>query len=525
MYRRDISHILRLLGLLLFALVLYQLWIKPAYFTPTPPPSPIATEPELPPSSPLRTAEHSVLPDVPQTRLIDLGEAPLSELAQIHDDLERGNYKAVESALQNFPHKKLSAAGAKPYAAALWNNLGIQQEKYSGIEVSVKAFKSAVALDPGNPTALLNLTQAYWGLHDHALTPEFLQTVIRSTPKDPFPHLALADILIERGLTTEALQHLNLAETSAKADSNLQTYFHQLTVKLDRRDALTPKPADLAAVASARAPQEPTAATSQDAVATIIPSELPKGASSNPDRAKETTVRRFIPRSGEHFAIRFDGREQPDDATQIRSILEYAHQEMSQKFGHLPAHPIPVVLHTGHKFSGHGGNPAWADTLYDARSGTIHVPLEGALDDLALLSRVVRHEFAHALLQEKAGAHTDRLPAWLTEGLAIQLAEDPWPDLDDTKQRTRLFIPLSALQPSWTQLPTDSLIVAYHESLAATQNLIDQYSMYGVRQVMNAIQMGQSLDGAMQQKLALSYAQFQKTWEKQYTAFAPAGNS
>lgn len=525
MYRRDISHVLRLLGLLLLALVLYQLWIKPTYFEQIPAPSSIAPAAEPSPSSTSRT-EPVAIPDVPQTRLIDPGESPLPELAQIHDDLERGNYKAVESALQRFSGKELLTKQARQYAAALWNNLGAQQEKYGGIDVSVKAFERAVALDPGNPTALLNLTQAYWGLRDPALTPEFLQTVIRSAPKDPFPHLALADILIEKGLTTEALQHLSLSEASASTDSNLQVYFRQLTTKLDRRGPDSPRGADLAA-GFARTPLEPVAATRQEPVIPIIPSELPKVASGkpSPDRATDTAVRQFKPRSGEHFTIRFDGQENPDNATQIRSILEYAHEEMSQKFGHVPAHPIPVVLHTGQKFSGHAGNPSWADTLYDSMSGTIHVPLEGALDDLALLSRVVRHEFAHALLHEKVGTHTNHLPAWLAEGLAIQLAEDPWPDLDDAKQQTRLLLPLSTLQPSWTQLPRDSWILAYHESLAATQSLIDQYSMYGVRQVLNAIQMGQSLDGAMQQKLAVSYAQFHKAWEKQYTARVPAGNS
>ena len=41
--------------------------------------------------------------------------------------------------------------------------------------MSVKAFKKAVALDPQNPVAHLNLAHAYWGLRDPALTEEFLQ--------------------------------------------------------------------------------------------------------------------------------------------------------------------------------------------------------------------------------------------------------------------------------------------------------------------------------------------------------------
>ena len=531
MYRRNISHILRLLGLLLFGLVLYQLWIKPSYLIQTPPHSAAPSAAQPAPNTSLGIPEPVAPPDVPQTRLIDPGEAPSHELSLIYDDLERGNYTAVESGLQQYPAKKLATERANRYVAALWNNLGIQQEKYGGIDVSVRAFKKAVALDPQNPTALLNLTQAYWGLRDNALTPEFLQTVIRSAPKDPFPHLALADILIDRGNTTEAAQHLSMAEDSAKTDSNLHTYFHQLTAKLDRPTPSYSLPTNVIEARPSKAPQEPVAAAIQESPTTtpsqVVQASSQKAALPKPSSELETATpaRAFKPRSQEHFTIQFDGKESPDQSTQIRTILEYAYQEMSQMFGHVPDSSIHVVLHTAQKFARQAGSPAWADSLYEAASATIHIPMEGALDDLALLSRVVRHEFAHALLQEKVGMRGPHLPIWLVEGLAIYLAEDPWPDLEDSKQKTLSVIPLSTLQQSWVQLPKESWTTAYIESLVATQTLIDQYSMFGVRRVINAIRMGQSLDGAMQLKLAVSYGQFQQTWEKHYKSLMHAGHS
>jgi hypothetical protein len=49
--------------------------------------------------------------------------------------------------------------------------------------------------------------------------------------------------------------------------------------------------------------------------------------------------------------------------------------------------------------------------------------------------------------------------------------------------------------------------------------------MYGVRQVMSALQGGRALDTAMQQKLSVSYEQFQRQWEQTRSSFIRPGNS
>jgi type II secretory pathway component PulF len=49
--------------------------------------------------------------------------------------------------------------------------------------------------------------------------------------------------------------------------------------------------------------------------------------------------------------------------------------------------------------------------------------------------------------------------------------------------------------------------------------------MYGVRQVLNLIQAGQSLDAAMQAKLSLSYDKFQQQWAERLRADLKSGKS
>lgn len=221
-------------------------------------------------------------------------------------------------------------------------------------------------------------------------------------------------------------------------------------------------------------------------------------------------------RDTSHFTVRFDGGEDQATWIRMRAILDYAYQEIGQKFGYVPDNPIKVVLHMKQKFPGEMGTPAWADTLFDQASGTIHIPAGQALDDLAWFSRVVRHEFVHALLHARMNTQPTVAPTWLVEGLAIQLAEDPWSDLDEIRKRRHPFIPLASLQGRWKGIPADSLPMAYVEADLATRSLTERYGIHGVRQVLNVLRAGQSLDAAMQAKLSLSYDKFQQQWAKDF---------
>lgn len=512
MYRKDISHVLRLLALGLVLFLAYQMWLKPTYFSPVPLPQPPAETASFPPPSdpnqPL-SPEHGRWSE-PQTRLLELGQAPNSTVGSIREELDRGNYAETERHLRALPEKMLADTKIRKYVAALWNNLGIQQEKFGGIEVSVKAFKRSVALDPSNPIAHLNLTQAYWGLRDPAMTPQFLEKVIRLTPQDPFPHLALADLLLEKGQVTVAATHLSQARTRAEADPTLRPYLKKLTAKVE---SATPASQSVASVA----PSPKLVAPAPSPKDSPLPPSIAAPASQAPPATvspSEDRLRQLAPPETGHFTVQFDGA--PDQATwaRMKAILDYAYEEITQKFGHVPSKPMTVVLHTNQKFSGPPGSPVWADRLFDQTSGAIHIPTQGALEDLALFSRIARHEFVHALLFEYLKGRSTVAPTWLIEGLAMHLAEDPWSDMEETKQHDTALIPLTSLHGAWEKLPSESVLTAYLEASSATQLLLDSYSLHNVRQVMSALLGGRSLDAAMQQKLSVPYDQFQRQWEK-----------
>jgi tetratricopeptide (TPR) repeat protein len=526
-HRRDISSTLILLALAIVLFIGYQAWLKPTYLRPGPAlrqasESPL---PQLTPSFTLPETQAYPSWDIPQTRLIDPGKAPTDALGLIRDEVEMGNYGEAERRLMALSHEGPKKGEAKRYIAALWNNLGVQQEKFGGSALSVKAFKKAVASDPTNPLAYLNLTQAYWELRDPAMTPLFLNTVIRLNPTDPFPHLALAELLLEKGDKLSAKIHLDLARLQSQYDANLRSYRDKLVAQAGAGDSVHH-------VAVALAPSSNSTVIDTRPASPPLQDRTPppSSPSANPLPSalaiqEEQPPRPFAPRDTSHFVVQFDGPDDHATWERIRAMLEYAYEEIPPKFGHVPARPIKVVLHTGQKFSGPAGLPNWADTLFDHTTGSIHLPTQGALEDLALFSRVVRHQFVHALFHEQAKNGSTTLPTWLVEGLAIHLTEDPWQDMEETRQKNSPLMPLSSLHGSWTLLPSTSLSTAYLTASVATQHLIDRYSMYTVRQLMNVLMTGQPLETAMQQKLSVSYEQFQHQWAESPKPHVRAGGS
>ncbi|THJ25009.1 MAG: hypothetical protein CAF45_002535 [Nitrospira sp. CG24E] len=518
-YRRDISSFLKFFALALVLFIGYQAWLKPAYLTPNSASRQSSDSPSLQQTSSLPLPGTQEYPswDVPQTRLVDLGQAPTDALAVIRDEVDRGNYREAERRLTALPRKELEKAQTKRYIAALWNNLGVQQEKFGGSALSVKAFKKAVVADPANPVASMNLTQAYWELRDPAMTPEFLNRVIRLNPTDPFPHLALAELLLEKGDKTSAITHLNLADTQTQYDPHLGSYRNKLVAKTSGEKSAQPQTVAVAltpSTTSSAIVSRPAPNPRQDfAPLPSIPSTDPPPASTTEE---ESSQKLLAPRGTAHFIVQFDGPDDQATWVRIRAMLEYAYEEIPPKFGRLPANPIQVVLHTGQKFSGPVGSPHWADTLFDHRSGSIHLPTQGALDDLALFSRILRHQFVHALFHEQAKRDGPTLPTWLMEGLVIHMTEDAWPDIEESRQKNPPLMPLPSLHKSWAQIPSASLPTAYLTASTATQHLIDRYSMYTIRQLMNVLMAGQPLETAMQQKLSLSYEQFQRQWAQSH---------
>lgn len=527
-HRRDISSVLKALAITLALLVGYHSWLKPAVLVSVPPPLAPSTTSLAPTATPAFLNVRQDPPwGVPVSRLVELGTDPNPTLHRIREELDRGNYDEVHRRLRKLSVNKLANPDERRFVAALWNNLGVQQEKYGGTATSVEAFKQSVIWDPSGSVAHLNLTQAYWELRDPAMTPQFLERVLHLAPQDPFPHLAMADLLLSKGNISQASVHLEHARPRAERDPNHRSYFGSLMAKIEAGRAIQTDDGSVRQLRAAHRDIAPKTGIPPVASLSFSPGTSSMSASKGGPRngqSSATPFRQGTESSGSHFSVRFDGP--PDQATwmRMRAILEYAYEELTQKFGHVPMRPIPVTLHTNQEFIGEGGSPVWADSLFDHSSGTIHLQTQGALEDLALFSRIARHQFVHALLHESPKGGT-AVPRWLLEGLALQLAEDPWPSLEETGGRAEELVPLTTLQGAWEGLSGDALKTAYHVARSATRHLVDRYGIYGVRQVMNLLQSGRSFDDAMQQKLSASYEEFERQWQEHHRASGHSSGS
>ncbi|MEC4889217.1 MAG: peptidase MA family metallohydrolase [Nitrospira sp.] len=466
MYRRNITPILIPLALCLGIFIAYQLFLKELWTTIPEAVSPAADSEPSPatpaasqtPAGPTdeelkeaRTIDPAIVPDSPSSRLLEA----------IRDEIEKKNFALAERKLTELSPSLLSDETAVPYVAILWNNLGLEQERIDGTKVSVKAFKKAAILDRTNPVIQLNLAHAYWELRDPALDQTFLTTLIGLAPHEAFPHLAMADLLYEQDHLAEAATHLAQATERAGKDPRVQSYLATVTAKVRHTDAVES---------------------------------------------------RMTARNSTHFMVKYDGGEDQGTWTTVLEILEDAYRDVGQRLNHFPAKPIVVVLHTKDTFQSATGSPAWADGLYDPVLGRIQIPTQGATTDTQWLTHVLRHEYVHALLHDRLEGQITSLPVWLNEGLAMQLAGDPWPDLDQAMPNGGSVIHLKYLEGGWGRLPHNAATLAYLEANSATHYLIDRFGMSRVGELLNAFKAKATVATALQEKLFLSYDQFHQQW-------------
>ena len=493
------SALLRLFGAVMVSALIYAVWVDPA---PRHPRAPAVTR-ERPWGIMDVRWLGDVLPtrlDASQARVLDPGPAPNEALAEIRRELERGNLSETAWRLRASAPSHPGQVGVEKFLVAMWNNLGVQEKKVRRPDIAVEAFRRAVALDPVNPVANLNLAHAYWELHAPALTREFLDRVIRLNPGEPFPRIVMAERMIGAGDQVAAARHLAAATERAARDPALRASAEKPAVKI-RRSGLSDVPSRdsvaLDETAPSRAPVVETGKTGAPATDTI-----------------ESPVKPAIETGPDHFVVKYVGTEDRETWERVRAVLEYAYREIGGKWGSYPSAPMSVVLHPDEPFLDLTGTPAWADMLFDSASGEIHLPLQGALNDLARLSRVIRHEFVHALLQDRIGSNIGALPTWIVEGLAMQLADDPWPDVEAANEAALALMPLGRLEGPWGRLSKESLPGAYLEAQLATRTWLDRYTPAKVRQLLMSRTDGKNFHAVLRARFPLTDAMVQARWKE-----------
>ena len=211
------------------------------------------------------------------------------------------------------------------------------------------------------------------------------------------------------------------------------------------------------------------------------------------------------------FRIRYDGGVNEPLGLAVLDTLSQAYKEYARRLGFAPEDPVTIVLQMGTSFQ-EGGAPEWAAGTND---GTIRVPVHGLEEPSPQLVRVLRHELAHSFIASRTAGNC---PTWLQEGIA-QWLEGGDPGRQDqvvaAASSGGRLLPLLTLEAPFQSLPASEVPLAYAESLSAVAHILRIRGEAGVGRLLAGLGDRLPSEEALPVAIALSYPEFQKSWEAQ----------
>jgi len=214
----------------------------------------------------------------------------------------------------------------------------------------------------------------------------------------------------------------------------------------------------------------------------------------------------YTERDSVHFTLRYEGQQSSEGLRrQLLATLESEYDDLVGVLGIAPHNSIPVILYTGQAFFDVTQAPSWSGAIND---GKLRIPIEGMTTVTPELARVLKHELAHSFINQISAG---RCPQWLHEGIAQALEPKP---LANGRRLSELFqaqreIPFNALEGSFMRYSSLEATLAYDESLAAVQYIIDTYGMSDLPRILQRLAEGSSTEAALRATIHSDYGQLQ----------------
>ncbi len=122
---------------------------------------------------------------------------------------------------------------------------------------------------------------------------------------------------------------------------------------------------------------------------------------------------------------------------------------------------------------------------------------------------MLKHELAHSFINQLSGG---RCPQWLNEGIAQ--AMEPKSLSSHGRRLAELFkaqqeIPFNALEGSFMRFSPMEAILAYDESLAAVQFIIDTQGASDLQRILQRLAEGNSTESALRATIHDDYGRLQ----------------
>jgi len=213
-----------------------------------------------------------------------------------------------------------------------------------------------------------------------------------------------------------------------------------------------------------------------------------------------------------HFTLHFEGKQTSESfRAQILQTLESDYDDLVRDLGTPPRDNILVTLYTEQAFFDVTHAPSWSGAMND---GKLRIPVSGLNNVTSDLAHVLKHELAHSFITQLSSG---RCPPWLHEGIAQYL--EPKSLGSNGRQIAVLFkaqqnIPLNALEGSFLQFSGPQAHLAYAESLAAVDYIVDSYGISDVQSILQRLSQGNSTEAALRATIHSDYGQLESDLTK-----------
>ena len=210
----------------------------------------------------------------------------------------------------------------------------------------------------------------------------------------------------------------------------------------------------------------------------------------------------FQRQDSRHFIIKYEGQELPEVWEMVESVCEDAYVEIGRRLDHYPELPVTVILYTDRQFQDATRMPAWAEAIFD---GKIRIPAKGLSSQNGDLTRIVMHEYAHAVVHDLSRG---RAPIWLHEGIA-QFYEGTPTDVPGIARRILAGggpLPLSSIEGMFVVMPEQQAELAYIESRLVAIYLSESQGPFVLREILRRLGDGASIADAIRGATGRSYS-------------------
>lgn len=218
--------------------------------------------------------------------------------------------------------------------------------------------------------------------------------------------------------------------------------------------------------------------------------------------------------SSDHFVVRYDAAADPIIGSLMLEYMESVNAELVKIFEHQPTVSTYIEVFPTHaQFSVRTAGIPFIGTV-GASTGRI-IALVSPRDGKETMgtynwAQVLRHEYGHTVT---LSATENRIPHWMTEGLAVYAEEAPlrweWvPLLYRAVTKDELF-PIDRVTWGFVRpkKPTDRSL-AYAQSYWMCKYLVDSYGKQAMLQLMAKFKEGKSQEQAFEEVLSMPAKQF-----------------